>query len=220
MPSSTSVALIAVTTAIVTLWYTSNTTTANIKPTSIPHSTPLPPIPHSIPLQPIRIEPDGNCLFLSIAVAASYSTYQTILPYGSQERRQVAADLRRAANDLLCPNGTPTEEPFTADGLPASLLIEPLLNETPSGYCSRLRKNGQWGSAAEIMAMSFYLGKPITVHTKKNNAYPVLQKFGINESREEDQDKKDKEEKKADTLHILYTGSNHYSAMVRKKSKL
>ena len=70
------------------------------------------------------------------------------------------------------------------------------------------------------MAMSFYLGKPITVHTMKNNAYPVLQKFGINESRDEDQDKKAKEEEEADTLHILYTGSNHYSAMVRKKSKL
>jgi len=216
MQSSTSVALIAVTTAIVTLWYSSNTTPVNKKSTSIPHSIPLPPIPHSIPLQPIRIEPNGNCLFLSIAVAASYSTYQTILPYGSQERRQVAADLRRAANDLLCPNGEPTEEPFTADGLPASLLIEPLQMETPSEYCARLRKNGQWGSAAEIMAMSFYLGKPITVHTKKNNAYPVLQKFGINES----QDKKDKEEEIADTLHILYTGSNHYSAMVRKRSQL
>jgi ketosteroid isomerase-like protein len=49
--------------------------------------------------------------------------------------------------------------------LPVSLIIEPLGGESEAGYCTRLRQGGQWGSTAEVLALTKVLQRPIRVHT-------------------------------------------------------
>ena len=138
---------------------------------------------------------------------------------------------------------------MTKEGVPCSLLIEPLQGETPSGYCQRLRQAGQWGSAAEIMALSVHLKRPITVRTRESRRvkkdmrqvdddddddekkFTILQRFGVMEGEDGGEDEEDggegvsvalieerrkaAEKQKKRTLNILYTGNNHYSALVR-----
>jgi len=145
---------------------------------------------------------------------------------------------------------------LTKEGVPCSLLIEPLQGETPSGYCQRLRQTGQWGSAAEIMALSVHLKRPITVHTRGSmrvktdmrqvdddddddddddgKKFTILQRFGVMEGEDGGEDgedgegvsvalieerRKTAEQQKKRTLNILYTGNNHYSALVRLVEK-
>ena len=66
--------------------------------------------------------------------------------------------------DVLCPAGTPDPD-LAIGGLPASLLIEPLGGENEAGYCKRMRQSGEWGSTAEILALTRLLNRPIRVHT-------------------------------------------------------
>lgn len=67
--------------------------------------------------------------------------------------------------DLLCPSGSPDEE-LVLGGLPAALLIEPLHGEDGTSYCTRLRSPGQWGSTAEVLALTKVLQRSIRVHTE------------------------------------------------------
>lgn len=174
--------------------------------------------------QMVPSEGNGDCLFISIAVSLYYTQYNKILQYGSKKRKQWAKNLRIRANNVLCSKNSrtglvePSNEPLTKDGVPRSLLVEPLNGETGSDYCKRLRSSGQWGSAAEIMALSHSLNRPITVHTRRrrtsnengvDDAYPILQRFGIREDNNEE-NAVDSDQ----TLHILYSGNNHYDALV------
>ena len=78
--------------------------------------------------------------------------------------RTAANRLRVEANDLLCPSGLPDPELILGE-LPASLVIEPLRGEGERGYCTRMRQPGQWGSTAEILALTIILARPIRVYT-------------------------------------------------------
>ena len=43
--------------------------------------------------------------------------------------------------------------------------MEPLGGETEADYCQRLANPGEWGSTAEILALTRVLSRPIRVHT-------------------------------------------------------
>ena len=61
-------------------------------------------------LTPVSIESNGDCLFLAMAVALTYAEDHYVLPFGSNDRAIAGRVLREASNDLLCPNGLPTDE--------------------------------------------------------------------------------------------------------------
>ena len=141
--------------------------------------------------------------------------------------------------------------------------------ETPREYCRRLRQQGQWGSAAELAALSVVLGREIRVFVKTPGqaaaALPgkLIQRFGAREDRQgggndahwrSDANSNhsisadpalppSKESPMADLvwssavdraggviadgstalspsapLNVLYTGSSHYSALLRHRS--
>ena len=105
-------------------------------------------------LQLHEVPRDGNCLFSAVALS------QSIVDGGAAT---MAAELRKAAMDLLCPVGD-ADPKLMLGGLPAAMLIEPLQGETPRQYCHRLRKDGEWGSTAELLALTRVLRRPIVVH--------------------------------------------------------
>jgi len=109
-----------------------------------------------------EVSGDGDCLFSAIAAAEALAD-GSIVPAGSALSDR-AAELRSSAMDLLCPTGVP-DGALTLGGLPVDLLIELQPGEDGRGYCSRLRRRGEWGSTAEILALSHVLGRPISVHT-------------------------------------------------------
>ena len=135
---------------------------------------------HDVPM-------DGDCLFSAVALSASLTDGQPA---------QSAAALRAEAMDLLCPNGAPDPE-LSIGGLPASLLIEPLGGEGEAGYCERMRKAGEWGSTAELLALTRVLKRAIRVHTS----------FGIDEYGAEEHVDGDKA-----ALAVHFEGS-HYRAV-------
>ena len=106
---------------------------------------------------------DGNCLFSAVALSVAIVDDA---PAQTRARavRTAAARLRSAAMDLLCPHGSPDPE-LSFGGLPVPLLIEPRGGESESGYCRRLRTAGEWGSTAELLALTRVLKRPIRVCT-------------------------------------------------------
>ena len=215
------------------------------------------------------IEPHGNCLFVAVAVAEAFARSGSVLPFGSPERASLARALRLASNDLLCPGGAPSETALDGQDIPPALLVEPMAGETPREYCRRLRQQGQWGSAAELAALSVVLGREIRVFVKTPGqaaaALPgkLIQRFGAREDRQgggndahwrSDANSNhsisadpalppSKESPMADLvwssavdraggviadgstalspsapLNVLYTGSSHYSALLRHRS--
>ena len=106
---------------------------------------------------------DGNCLFSAVALSVAIVDDA---PAQTRARavRTAAARLRTAAMDLLCPHGSPDPE-LSFGGLPVPLLIEPRGGESESGYCRRLRTAGEWGSTAELLALTRVLRRPIRVCT-------------------------------------------------------
>jgi hypothetical protein len=122
----------------------------------------------------------------------------------TSERRSRAQALRLLANDFLCPGGCPSSERM--EGLPLALVIEPSDNEDGCGYCKRLRESGQWGSAAEIVALSIVLGRSISVHRRSNHqgSIELMATYGENQ----------KSSKKGTELRVLYVGNSHYMAVV------
>mmetsp|Transcript_62299 Transcript_62299/g.103598 ORF Transcript_62299/g.103598 Transcript_62299/m.103598 type:complete len:327 (-) Transcript_62299:158-1138(-) len=115
------------------------------------------------PLQRHDVPHDGNCLFSAVALSAALVDNQ---PSQARARalRSQSERLRAAALDVLCPAGMP-DEGLQLGGLPVPLLIEPLGSEGITGYCRRMREPGQWGSTAEVLALSRVLQRPIRVHT-------------------------------------------------------
>jgi hypothetical protein len=110
----------------------------------------------------IDVERNGDCLFQSIAVAEAWGDNQA-LP-STSERRSRAQALRLLANDFLFPGDCPSSD--IMEGLPLALVIEPRGDEDVRGYCKRLRESGEWGTAAEILALAIVLGRSISVHRR------------------------------------------------------
>lgn len=104
---------------------------------------------------------DGDCLFSAIALSAALTDGHPTPSVADLHDR--AGELRLAALDLLCPAGSPDPD-LILGGLPADLVIDPRPGETGAAYCRRMRHQGQWGSTAEILALTRVLQRPITVH--------------------------------------------------------
>ena len=58
---------------------------------------------------------------------------------------------------------SPVTTTETSLGLPIELIVDPLYNENVPEYCVIMRRDGQWGSAAEIMALPHSLRKTVSV---------------------------------------------------------
>ena len=143
---------------------------------------------------------DGNCLFSAVALAIALTDN---VPAQARARsvRNMAARLRIQALDVLCPSGLPDPD-LILGGLPVRLLIEPLDDEGEAGYCRRLRRDGEWGSTAEMLALTHVLGRSIHVHTD----------FGIEEYGDERHDSAASDQLVPIAVH--YDGaSRHYQAL-------
>ena len=121
---------------------------------------------------------DGNCLFSAVALSVAIVD-DAPAQARSRAVRTAAARLRSAAMDLLCPHGSPDPE-LSLGGLPAPLLIEPRGGESESGYCRRLRTAGEWGSTAELLALTRVLRRPIRVCT----SFGMTETYGDSEAAE------------------------------------
>ena len=146
------------------------------------------------PLRLHDVPHDGDCLFSAAALSAALVDGE---PSQARARavRTAAARLRASAMDLLCPTGTPDPE-LTLGGLPAALLIEPRRGESDEGYCNRLRKAGEWGSSAEVLALAHVQRRPIRIHT----AFGEAETYGAGEGGTE-----------AQPL-VLHYANHHYQA--------
>lgn len=153
---------------------------------------------HSGALMPMDVPGDGNCLFSSIAISHAAVTAGDVPSISAVSKR--ARKLRMQANDLLCPNGCPSEDEI--NGFPIAMIMEPALGEDGCGYCARLRRDGQWGSAAEILALTKVLHSPIAVfHTPSGATEPQeMDTYGADEN--------------GPSLAILYLHGTHYNALV------
>jgi hypothetical protein len=145
------------------------------------------------------VPPDGNCLFHAVGVAHAIVTGQPQPTPSAGSRR--ARELRLQANDMLCPGGAPAGE---LNGFPVELIIEPIGGEGGKGYCSRLRRDGQWGSAAEILALTKSLHCPIVVHHRPHGAIVEMETYGLDEP--------------GPKVRILYLHSSHYAALRQVES--
>ncbi len=133
----------------------------------------------------------------SIATAEAWGDTQ-VLP-SSSDTRSRAQELRVLANDFLCPGGCPSKD--SIEGLPIEFVIEPRQNEDGCGYCRRLRESGEWGGAAEIVALSNVLRRAISVHHQPPlGSIKHMARYGESETGTE--------------LRVLYVGSSHYMAVI------
>ncbi len=146
----------------------------------------------------IDVPGDGNCLFSSIAVSEYYNQYNTIPIYNDAIRNR-AKELRYSANDFLCPNGSISSQEI--DGLPIKYIVEPLGNESFNGYCKRMRNDYQWGTAAEILALSHQLKNMIHVYIIDNQTSEIKQIASYGDSY------------KSKPIHLLYVNSIHYKSL-------
>ena len=145
---------------------------------------------HNVPL-------DGNCLFSAVALSAALVDYQ---PAQARARavRTAAARLRAEALDLLCPRGEPDPDLMFGE-LPAELVIEPIGHESTAEYCLRMRRDGEWGSVAEVLALTRVLNRPIHVF-KSFGPMGEAEIYG--------------EHERLRPLSIFYdSGANHYQAV-------
>ncbi len=150
-------------------------------------------------LTPIDVPGDGNCLFASIAVSHAVATTGELPSAAAVAER--ARALRLQANDLLCPGGQPSEGEI--NGFPLALVMEPGPGEDGCGYCARMRRDGQWGSAAEILALTKVLRSPIAVYHMIAGAIEPqeMDTYGVDED--------------GPRLAVLYLHGTHYNALVR-----
>jgi hypothetical protein len=143
------------------------------------------------------VSPNGNCMFLALATSMAFADEGVILARGDKNADRRAANLRRLANDKLCPHGAPSQE-VTEEGLPVSMIMEPLRRENGLGYCQRMRRDGQWGTAAELWALSKELSRPI--HVWKLGGQKPLASYGGEEA--------------GGPLAVCYVNENHYMAVL------
>ena len=152
----------------------------------------------------LDVEGGGDCLFQSISLTESWADNgDTLDAYGVDLR---ARELRVLANDFLCPDGKPSNEEL--NGLPIELIIEPINGEDGEEYCARMREDGEWGSAAEILALTQVLNRPILVYqrvysTRQGVQMKELEKYGS-----------ELEEQPKSPLSVLYVMAKHYMALL------
>ena len=151
----------------------------------------------------------GDCLFQSVSVAESWADSGKQLD--SSEIQQRARELRLMANDFLCPDGKPSGEAL--HGVPIDLIIEPRWFEDGCGYCARMRRDGQWGSAAEILALTRVLNRPITVYHRQDGRLRPLEEYGSDIA----QQAMIKTPTIKSPLSVLYVSSVHYMALLPRK---
>jgi len=105
------------------------------------------------------------------------------------------------------PSGCPSTR--VVDGLPVEMIIEPLRAEGGSAYCKRMRRRGEWGTAAEILALSAVLRRPITVYRRENgtDSFAVMASYSRPGEPTE-------EALNPLPLTILYANDSHYMALL------
>jgi hypothetical protein len=156
--------------------------------------------PQGVAATPAKIHDvaaNGNCMFLAVATAMAYADEGKTLERGDKTADRQAAELRRLANDKLCPGGAPSHA-ITEEGLPVSMVMEPLRGENGMGYCRRMRRDGQWGTAAELWALSQELARPI--HVWKRGEQKPIASYG--------------QDKSGPPLAVCYVNDSHYMAVL------
>lgn len=68
--------------------------------------------------------------------------------------------------------------------------------------CARALIVIQWGSAAEILALSHVLRKPLKVWKRDNSAFAVVEQYG--------EEYKNAKDQKVEAVNVLYVDGNHY----------
>ena len=159
------------------------------------------------PFEVHDVSNEGNCLFLSLSIAESWADNKRLLKSREPAVKKRAQELRELANDFLCPNGKPSEE--LLDGVPIELILWPRGNEGVCGYCARMRMDGEWGTAAEILALTRELNRPITVYHRQGGRIQLLQDYGSELA---------EDSKVKSPLSILYVGELHYMALIPRKN--
>ena len=80
--------------------------------------------------------------------------------------------------------------------------------ESGCDYCARMRRTGQWGTAAEILALTRALHRPIAVYTRQAaGAFKLLDTYGAEMTKGG-----------GSTLSILYVSAVHYMALLHNKN--
>ena len=149
---------------------------------------------------------DGDCLFSAIALSVALVD-RTPAQARARALRTAAERLRNQAVELLCPNGIPDENLILGE-LPAALLMEPLYGEGEAGYCQRMRQRGEWGTSAEVVALTRVLMRPIHVYTSFGAAPQI---YGADEAVPSPQHLNELVLPRP--LTIFYdAGANHYQA--------
>jgi hypothetical protein len=162
----------------------------------------------------------GDCLFQSLAVAESWADRGVNLGFAGAAPR--ASELRKIANDFLCPGGKPSQA--TLHGLPIEFVMEPRRGEGGCGYCRRMRRQGEWGSAAEILALTRALRRPVTVYVrlpggvagahKRAPRFAVMDTYGREVQSEERELAGSSRGPQGTPLSILYVSDVHYMALL------
>ena len=86
------------------------------------------------------------------------------------------------------------------------LVIEPLNGESTCEYCARMRRSGQWGTAAEILALTRVLHRPIIVYTLRSGKFNILEQYGRSAVKDSCMSRTE--------LCVLYVRSTHYMALL------
>eukprot|EP01052_Picozoa_sp_SAG31_P002959 SAG31_NODE_108_length_24741_cov_6.933041_11_plen_239_part_00 len=160
-------------------------------------AAPRQPPPDPTQLAVVDVLPDGNCLFNAIAVSQHLNTPVNPRLLSPREVQREARKLRTAANDFLCPRGRPSKQ--EVGGLPLDLIMEPRGAEGGRGYCRRLRRDGEWGSMAEIIALSEVLCCPIAVYHRRFGRIELQDTYGGQQP--------------GHVIPIFYVNGNHYMAL-------
>jgi hypothetical protein len=147
----------------------------------------------------INVPGDGDCLFHSLSL--SRSIVDSTPELGARRCRLMA-------NDWLCPGGAPSGEAI--EGLPIEFIMEPRGVEGGGGYCRRLRRQGEWGGAAEITALAQVWKRPIQVYVRQPPAgFKLLAEYGASQTQNAAADSA------VLPIPILYVNAAHYMALRR-----
>ena len=124
---------------------------------------------------------DGHCLFSSVAMAIGLEQGMRPTPKALSEGSRL---LRETAVSIL------RREP--SHDVEAGLSLRDLVEASDlDAYCENMRSDS-WGSTAEVVALTYYLRRPIHVHTTFG-----VQTYGYRYS---------------NPLHVMYDGC-HYKAL-------
>jgi len=119
-----------------------------------------PPAPQA-PTKAVDVPGDGDCLFSAVALAQALASTGAPPPGGGEGLQARAAALRAAACDAICgtdADNVRADEPAGYLGeLPAAQVVEASgarLGESGRAYVRRMRRAGEWGGEAELLALA------------------------------------------------------------------